>query len=193
MRPSLSDRLPEGVPHPFDYILQQWDTDPDSYASFEEKTMQGWLDLKAAKRRLWKERGYVHYEHMDDEELTDSPHTVLFPNVTLSCLPDNLIFSRTEPDTDDPSKCTFDLWLTVYPVDGQDEVESVMAGPQPLKEAELTHRAFDHGQGIAELEGQIVYQDVMLSENQQRGMKSRGYADAHLAGQKRGCDSFMKC
>lgn len=79
MRPSLSD----GVPHPFDHILRQWDIDPDAYPDYETKAMQGWRDLKAAKRRLWRERGYVHYEHMDDEQITDSPHTVIFPNVTI--------------------------------------------------------------------------------------------------------------
>jgi hypothetical protein len=184
MRPSLSDRLPEGVPHPFDAILRQWDIDPDSYPDFETKTMHGWLDLKAAKRRLWKERGYPHYEHLDDEELTDSPHTVLFPNVTLSFLPDNLIFFRTEPHPDDPNKCTFDLWCMAYPIEGQTEAESIMAGPKPLEEAEFDHRSFDNGAGVPELEGQIVYQDMMLAEGQQRGMYSKGYRDAYLSAQE---------
>jgi phenylpropionate dioxygenase-like ring-hydroxylating dioxygenase large terminal subunit len=182
MRPSLRDRLPEGVPHPFDYILREWGIDPESYPDFETKTMQGWHDLKAAKRRLWKERGYLHYEHMNDEELTDSPHTVLFPNVTISYLPDNLIFFRTEPHPEDPNKCTFDLWCFVYPVAGQTEVESMMCGRKPLREAEFEHRVFDRGNGIPEMAGQIVYQDMSLAEGQQRGMKSRGYDDAYLAG-----------
>jgi phenylpropionate dioxygenase-like ring-hydroxylating dioxygenase large terminal subunit len=184
MHPSLTDRLPDGVPHPFDYILRQWDIDPDSYPSYEAKALQGWLDLKAAKRRLWKERGYVHYEKMNDEELTDSPHTVMFPNVTISFLPDNLIFFRTEPHPDDPNKCTFDLWCMAFPVKGQTEVQSIMAGVQPLREAEFVHRSFDNGRGIAELEGQIVYQDMQLCEAQQRGMHSRGYQDAYLSGQE---------
>jgi hypothetical protein len=76
MRPSLRDRLPEGVAHPFDSLLRQWDIDPDAYPDFETKAMQGWLELKKQKRKLWKERGYLHYEKMNDEELTDSPHTV---------------------------------------------------------------------------------------------------------------------
>lgn len=184
MRPSLSDRLPDGVDHPFDHILRQWDIDPENYPDFETKTMEGWLDLKAAKKRLWKERGYLHYEHMDDEELTDSPHTVLFPNVTLSFLPDNLILFRTEPHRDDPNKCTFDLWCMAYPVEGQTEVQSIMAGVQPLAEAEFEHRTFDNGAGVPELEGQIVYQDMMLAAGQQRGMYSRGYADAYLSAQE---------
>jgi phenylpropionate dioxygenase-like ring-hydroxylating dioxygenase large terminal subunit len=182
MRPSLRDRLPEGVPHPFDYILSEWGIDPNSYPDFETKTMKGWLDLKAQKRKLWKERGFLHYEHMNDEELTDSPHTVLFPNVTLSFLPDHIIFFRTEPHPDDPNKCTFDLWCMAFPVEGVTEVESIMAGRKPLREAEFEHRSFDRGRGIPELEGQIVYQDMSLAEGQQRGLHSRGYDDAYLAG-----------
>lgn len=184
MRPSLTDRLPAGVPHPFDHVLRQWDIDPDAYPDYETKAMQGWLDLKAAKRRLWRERGYVHYEHMDDEQITDSPHTVIFPNVTISFLPDNLLLFRTEPHPDDPGKCTFDLWCMAFPVAGQDMVESIMAGPQPLREADLVERDFDRGRGVPEIEGQIVYQDMMLAEGMQRGMHSRGYADAYLSAQE---------
>lgn len=184
MRPSLSDRLPDGVPHPFDDLLRFWDIDPDAYPDFETKAIQGWLDLKAAKKRLWKERGYVHYEYMTDEEITDSPHTVMFPNVTISFLPDHLIFFRTEPHPTDPNKCTFDLWCMAFPVAGQKMVESIMAGPRPLKEAEMEHRIFDNGRGVPELDGQIVFQDMMLAEGQQRGMYSRGYEDAYLAGQE---------
>lgn len=184
MRPSLTDRLPAGVPHPFDHVLRQWDIDPDAYPDYETKAMQGWLDLKAAKRRLWRERGYVHYEQMDDEQITDSPHTVIFPNVTISFLPDNLLLFRTEPHPDDPGKCTFDLWCMAFPVAGQDMVESIMAGPQPLREADLVERDFDRGRGVPEIEGQIVYQDMMLAEGMQRGMHSRGYADAYLSAQE---------
>jgi len=184
MRPSLRDRLPDGVPHPFDMLLRQWDIDPDSYPDFETKAMQGWLDLKKQKRKLWKERGFLHYENMTDEELTDSPHTVMFPNVTISFLPDNIIFFRTEPHPDDPNKCTFDLWSMVFPVEGIHEMEAIMFGPRPVKEAEFQHKSFDQGRGVPEIQGQIVYQDMMISEGQQAGMHSRGYKDAYLAAQE---------
>lgn len=185
MRPSLSDRLPEGQPHPYKMILQAWDIDPESYGSYEELAMQGWLDLKAAKRKLWKERGFLHYENMDDEQLTDSPHTVIFPNVTISFLPDHLVLFRSEPHPEDPEKCYFDLWCMAFPVEGVEEVDSVMAGPKPLREVdECEHRVFDGGRGIPELAGQIVYQDMELAENMQAGMNSRGYEDAYLTGQE---------
>ncbi len=182
-RPSLRDRLPDGEPQPFDEILRGWDIDPAKYPDFETKVMQGWRDLKAQKRKLWRERGYLHYEHLNDEELTDSPHNVLFPNVTISVLADQWIFFRTEPHPEDPNKCTFDLWCLVFPVDGVEAFDT-MAGRRPVREAAFEHRIFDRGRGLPEMEGQIVFQDMMLAEGQQRGMHSRGYDDAYLAGQE---------
>lgn len=185
MRPSLSDRPADGRNTMFEAILRQWDVDPDAYESYEDFVMEGWKDLKAAKRRLWRDRGYVHYEHMTDEEITDSPHTVIFPNVTISFLPDNLVFFRSEPHPDDPEKCFFDLWCMAFPVAGQDTVESIMAGPRPLREVDACeHRDFDGGRGIPELAGQIVYQDMELAEDMQAGMHSRGYRDAYLSAQE---------
>ena len=45
-------------------------------------------------------------------------------------------------------------------------------------------RDFDNGRGVPEIEGQIVYQDMMLAEGMQRGMHSRGYGDAYLSAQE---------
>jgi phenylpropionate dioxygenase-like ring-hydroxylating dioxygenase large terminal subunit len=182
-RPSLRDRPAEGEPHPFDAILRAWDIDPERYPDYETKAIQGWRDLQAQKRRLWREKGYLHYEHMTPTELTDSPHNVVFPNVTLSVLPDEVIFFRTEPHPDDPGKCTFDLWHMVFPVAGVEEVET-MGGRRPVREAEPEFRVFDRGRGVPEMHGQIVFQDMMLAEGQQRGWRSQGYEDAYLAGQE---------
>ena len=185
MRPSLSDRPEGGGNAMFEGELRKWDIDPAKYETYEDFALQGWKDLKAAKQKLWREKGYLHYEEMNDEEITDSPHTVMFPNVTISFLPDNLIFFRSEPHPEDPEKCFFDLWCMAFPVEGQDEVESVMAGPKPLAEVAICeHRDFDAGRGIPELAGQIVYQDMELAEGMQAGMHSRGYEDAYLTGQE---------
>lgn len=185
MRPSLVDLPPKGAPLPFDAMLREWGIDPDSYPDFETKAIQGWHDLKAAKRWLWKERGYLHYEHLNDEEITDSPHTVFFPNVTISFLPDQLGFFRTEPHPDDPSKCYFDLWSFHYPIAGMETVQALMIGERPLKEAERRDdRVFDNGKGCADIAGQIVWQDMTIAEAAQRGLRSRGYEDAYLAAQE---------
>ncbi len=184
LRPSLRDRLPEGEPLPFDDILREWDIDPDQYPDFETKVQQGWLDLKAQRRKLGPARGHTHYAQMNDEEITDSPHTVIFPNVTISFLPDEMIFFRTEPHPDDPNKCSFDLWSLVFPIEGTTEVEAGMVGQKKIEEAELIERVFDGGKGVPELKDSIVFQDMMLAEGQQRGLRSRGYEDAYLAAQE---------
>lgn len=183
MRPSLSDRSPDGTPQ-FDEELRFWDVDPERYPDFETKVIEGWKDLKRAKAKSWKEKGFLHYKDMNHQELTEAPHTVLFPNITFSFAPDYLIFYRSEPHPTDPNQSTFDLWCMVYPVEGRSEVDSVMAGMQPFREAEVVERVFDQGRGVPELQGQIIYQDLMLAEGQQRGMKSQGYRDAYLAGQE---------
>ena len=103
-----------------------------------------------------------------------------------------MIFFRTEPHPEDPNKCTFDLWCMAFPVEGHSEVESIMAGVQPLEEAEFEHRAFNRGQGVPEIEGQIVYQDMMLAEGQQKGMKSKGYQDSYLSAQETRVRYFHK-
>jgi phenylpropionate dioxygenase-like ring-hydroxylating dioxygenase large terminal subunit len=183
MRPSLSDRSPLGTPQ-FDETLRFWGIDPDRYPDFETKAIEGWKDLKAAKARHWAEKGYVHYAGMNRQELTEAPHTVLFPNITLSFGPDYLLFWRSEPHLQDPNRSMLDMWCMVYPVEGEEVVDSIMAGPRPLKEVEVEERDFDQGRGVPELAGQIIYQDLMLAEGQQWGMKSQGYRDAYLAGQE---------
>ena len=57
-------------------------------------------------------------------------------------------------------------------------------GMRPVREADLDYRVFDKGRGVRDMEGQIVYQDIMIAEAQQRGMHSQGYDDAYLAAQE---------
>ena len=120
-RPSLRDRLPDGEAHPFDDLLRAWDIDPDVYPDFETKALQGWLDLKKAKKELWKDKGYLHYEYLNDEELTESPFQVIFPNIAIAPGADSFLVWRWEPHPTDPEKCFFDQWTMAYPVEGMEE------------------------------------------------------------------------
>ncbi|MGE0667870.1 MAG: SRPBCC family protein [Sphingomonadales bacterium] len=182
-RPSLRDRAPDGQPKPFNDALRRWDIDPGKYPDYETIVTQGYKDLQEAKKRLWREKGYLHYEHMTAPELTESPHNVLFPNVTLSFQADQLIFFRTEPHPDNPEKCTFDLWHMVFPVAGVTEVDT-QAGIQPVCEAAHQRRVFDRGNGVPEMHGQVAFQDLCLAEGQQRGWRSQAYDDAYLSSQE---------
>jgi phenylpropionate dioxygenase-like ring-hydroxylating dioxygenase large terminal subunit len=184
-RPSLRDS-PDTDPHPFDEVLGRWLLDPAAYPDFETKVLQGWRDLASAKRALGPQQGRAYYAKLSDGELTESIHSTIFPNVTLTFGPDEIYFQRTEPHPDDPSKCTFDLWCMVFPVEGQEMTETPMVGSErlPVREAPPLRRAFDRGRGVPELHGGVVIQDLMLAEGQQRGVRSQGYRDGYLAGQE---------
>lgn len=185
-RPSLRDAPDTGGPHPFDDVLRRWGLDPAAYPDFVTKVVRGWEDLAIAKRKLGVQQGRWWYERLSDSELTESIHSTVFPNVTLTFGPDEIFFQRTEPHPSDPEKCTFDLWCMVFPVEGQELTETPMVGSErlPIREAEPIHRAFDRGRGVPELHGGVVIQDLMLAEGQQKGLRSQGYKDAYLAGQE---------
>ena len=184
-RPSLRDRVPDGQPHPWDGELKRWGLDPDGYPDYETKVMQGWRDLKAAKRKLWKKMGYLHYEHLTDEELTESPFSTIFPNIAFGASSDNFGLFRWEPHPTDPEKCYFDLWSMIYPVEGQNEIINRTARkPLKFEEAEYDYRNYDNGQGVLDLSDQVVFQDWQLNAGQYTGWRSRGYQEPYLAAQE---------
>ena len=69
-RPSLRDKIAEGEDHPFKMILEDWGIDVTKYPDYKSLSEDGWLDLKKAKRKSYKEKGYFHYENLSDEELS---------------------------------------------------------------------------------------------------------------------------
>ena len=184
-RPSLRDRLPDGAAHPFDSELRAWGLDPETYPDFETKALQGWRDLKAAKRALWKTRGYLHYEHLSDEDLTESPFQIIFPNVAIAPSADVFQLWRWEPHPTDPQKCYFDQWTMSYPVEGKSKmVPRTAQNPLAMAEATFDFRVYDQGQGVTDLGDQVVYQDWQLTAGQQAGWRSRGYRDPYMAAQE---------
>jgi phenylpropionate dioxygenase-like ring-hydroxylating dioxygenase large terminal subunit len=184
-RPSLRDRVPDGEHHPFDDYLREWGLDPDSYPDYESKAMQGWLDIKAAKRKQWKDKGRLHYEHLTDEELTESPFATIFPNIAFNANADSFSLFRWEPHPTDPEKCFFDMWTMTYPVAGMDEmVIRTAQEPVKIEEAEYDFREYDNGNGVADLYDTVVYQDWQLNAGQITGWHSRGYQEPYLAAQE---------
>ncbi|MGE0666944.1 MAG: SRPBCC family protein [Sphingomonadales bacterium] len=182
-RPSLRDRLPEGVPHPFDDQLRAWDIDPDSYATFEDKVMQGWNDLKEAKRRLGPERGYDHFAQLTDEEMTESPFGVVFPNIAFGANAEGMGFFRWEPHPSDPEKCFFDLWEFAYPAKNTYRGK-LTSTTLEMKEAELDCRVYTGPEAVMDLSDRVVFQDWGLAPGQQAGWRSRGYQEPYLAAQE---------
>ncbi|MBH79202.1 MAG: (2Fe-2S)-binding protein [Gammaproteobacteria bacterium] len=184
-RPSVRDRVPEGEPHPWDRELEYWGIDPNEYPDYETKAIQGWLDLKAAKRKLWKEKGHLHYENLTDEELTESPFTTIFPNIAFGASADGFGVFRWEPHPTDPEKCFFDEWSMAYPVEGVESyVHRTARYGLKFEEAEYDYREYDNGNGVQDLDDQVVFQDWQLNAGQTTGWRSRGYQEPYLANQE---------
>jgi len=194
-RPSLRDKVKEGEDHPFKLLLEDWGIDPNQYPDYETMSMQGWLDLKKAKRKLWKEKGYLHYENLTDEELTESPFQFIFPNIAVGVQADGAILFKWEPHPTDPEKCYFDLWDMGYLIGGkakgigktgqtEEYVSRTKVNPVKMEEANFDYREYDDGQGVKDLWDHVVYQDWQLTEGQRLGAKSKGYQEPYLSAQE---------
>ena len=176
-RPSFRDRPDGDTAHVFDEILLEWGLDPNAYPDYETKVVQGWLDLKAAKRAKWRERGMPHLEKLDDEQLTETMFNFVFPNRTFGAGAEGSRVTIFEPDRDDPEKCNFEYWDLSYP-------DPNGAGFRPkfsnivfeVKEAELEQYTYDEVHDIESIsKNTVIYQDMELSEGQKAGWRSRGY------------------
>ena len=180
--PSLRDRMPANMVHPFDARLREWEIDPDSYPDFETKVQQGLLDMVEAKKRLWKERGRYQYEHLSDEDLMGFAFAFVFPNIAFSISADILVMHRWEPHPTDPEKCSYDMWTLVYPTTGDIKAN----GGQVYKAKEANYETFEYdgGRGRIDIADQVTYQDMGLAAGQQEAWHSKGYRDPYLAGQE---------
>jgi phenylpropionate dioxygenase-like ring-hydroxylating dioxygenase large terminal subunit len=179
-QPSLRSPNPNEVEAPWDGLLESWDLDP---ADFKGRARDGRVAMQQQMRKLGPERGYTHYDALTDSELTDPYHHTIFPNFTLTAGGDGFSVFITEPHPTDPEKCTFDYWYFAMPVEGQDEVGTIV-GMRPMEAAE--QETYDYGSGIPlpDMEGSFLIQDLTVAIGQQKGFHSRGYKDAILSGQE---------
>lgn len=166
-----------------DYLVQDlkaWDLDA---SAFEGRELEIRAAMQVQKRKLGAERGYAHYERMSDDQLTDTFLYSLFPNMTLTCFADGMLFLRALPHPSDPEQCTFDSWF--YATGSEDFFTKMLTAAGGVADrvrepAEREWRNFGEGSLGLVLDG-----DAGIMEAQQRGMHSRGYKGAELAGQEK--------
>ena len=87
--------------------LRYWDLDPADFKGNPEGTRAA---IQQAKRELGPDRGYLHYDKVPDQQLTDAFHYTLFPNFAVSVWSDGFHFLRARPHPTDPEQCLFDNW-----------------------------------------------------------------------------------
>ena len=175
--------LPDGKLAIDEYLIQDlktWELQPED---FKDKPLAIREAIIAQKRKLGVERGHSHYDRMEDAQLTDTFLYSIFPNLTLTCFSDGMLFLRAWPHPTDPEKCTFDTWF--YATGSEDFFTKMLTSAGGVADTarapvEREWRNFGEGSLGITLDG-----DAGIMEAQQRGMHSRGWNGAELAGQEK--------
>jgi len=143
-------------------------------------------DVQKQKRRLGVEKGYCHYEHLADYQLTDYVIYNLFPNNVITVGPDGVQLLRPRPHPSDPAKHLFDHWWLVNRIEGQTTTPSPAGGPDlPVEDAE--HEYIRYGEKTL---GTTADQDLSIGNAQQRGLASAGFQGYYLPHQERRVQRF---
>ncbi len=175
----------ETITEPLISMAAAWDIDSDNYVG-RDNWRQLRLDVQQQKRKTGKEKGYHHYDHLADYQLTDYVIYNVFPNNVLTAAPDGMQLLRPRPHPTDPSKCLFDHWWLVHRIDGQETTPSPAGGPDlPVEDAE--HEYIRYGEKTL---GTTADQDLSVGNAQQRGLTSSGYQGFYMPHQERRVQHF---
>ncbi len=166
-------------------LMAEWGLDATKYAGeggFER--IRG--DIQQQKRKLGPGRGFKHYEHLADFQLTDYIIYNLFPNSVLTVGPDGVQLLRPRPHPSDPEKCLFDHWWMVPHIEGREFTPSPAGGPDlPVEDAPL--EVIRYGEKTL---GTTSDQDLSIAAVQQVGLHSAGFAHHYLCNQERRVQNF---
>ncbi len=165
------------IGEPLNSIMREWGLNPEDFVGRWQDTRAA---LQQAKRERGPDKGYDHYEHLTDEQLTDAFHYTLFPNFAVSLWSDGFHFLRARPHPTDPEQCIFDNWWYASQPEGETAPIRTTAGIVD-RNAETEHEVFTLGERSM---GRTIDQDIEIFPLQQAGFRSRGYEGAYLADQE---------
>lgn len=175
----------EVIGEPLISMAAAWGVDSNEYVGRENWTRVR-TDVQKQKRCMAAERGYQHYDHLADYQLTDYVIYNLFPNNVITAGPDGVQLLRPRPHPTDPGKCLFDHWWLVNKIEGQTTTPSPAGGPDlPVEDAE--HEYIRYGEKTL---GTTADQDLSIGHAQQRGVESAGFQGYYLPHQERRVQRF---
>ncbi len=101
------------------------------------------------------------YSRLNDDQLTDDYHYLIFPNVTLNVHADDLMLFRQRPHPTDPNQMFYDIWTY-----------DLVPGRAGLAPSGREHKHFRHGDKSV---GLVLDQDSQNLPGVQAGMNSTGF------------------
>ena len=91
-------------------------------ADYDEPLENIRRDVQQWKRKHGPTQG-KDYSRLNDDQLTDDYHYLIFPNVTLNVHADDLMLFRQRPHPTDPDRMFYDIWTFELVPDGHERPE----------------------------------------------------------------------
>lgn len=149
-------RTPNTIPDPIKLIMKSAGMDP---ADYDGKIADIRRDVQQWKRKHGKAQGR-DYSQLNDDQLTDDYHYLIFPNLSLNVHADDFWIFRQRPHPTDPDKMFYDIMTYELVPEGEEWPERT------------EHKRWKHGDKSI---GLVLDQDAQNLPTVQAGMHSRGF------------------
>ena len=166
-------RRPPSIPDPIKVIMKTAGMDP---ADYDEPLENLRRDVQQWKRKHGPAQG-KDYSRLNDDQLTDDYHYLIFPNVSLNVHADDLMLFRQRPHPTDPDRMFYDIWTFELVADGHEPPE------RPR------HQHFRHGEKSI---GLVLDQDAANLPGVQAGMHSAAFKGLWIGSQELRIRHFHK-
>ncbi len=166
-------RRPPAIPDPIKVIMKAAGMDPADYDEPYENIRR---DVQQWKRKHGPAQG-KDYSQLNDDQLTDDYHYLIFPNVTLNVHADDLMLFRQRPHPTDPDRMFYDIWTFELVPEGHEWP------------ARPRHQQFKHGEKSI---GLVLDQDAANLPGVQAGMHSAAFEGLWIGAQELRIRHFHK-
>jgi len=165
--------LPSAIPPAIDEIMRNAGMDP---AEWEGSVG----DIRVAVQKQMRINGPAvgkDYSDLNDDQLTDDYHYMIFPNISINAHADDLMLFRQRPHATDPNKMLYDIWMFGLLPEGEE------APRRPR------NQRFKHGDKSI---GQVLDQDAFNLPTVQKGMQSDAFKGLWIGEQELRLRHFHK-
>lgn len=166
-------RTPNTIPDPIKLIMKGAGMDP---ADYDGRITDIRRDVQRWKRKHGAAQGR-DYSRLNDDQLTDDYHYLIFPNLSLNVHADDFWIFRQRPHPTDPDRMFYDIMTYELVPDGEEWPERV------------EHKRWKHGDKSI---GLVLDQDAQNLPTVQAGMHSRGFKGIWAGGQELRIRHFHK-
>jgi phenylpropionate dioxygenase-like ring-hydroxylating dioxygenase large terminal subunit len=166
-------RRPPSIPEPIKSIMKGAGMDPADYDG-PIGSIRG--DVQKHKRAQGKAQGR-DYTRLNDDQLTDDYHYLIFPNLSLNVHADDFWIFRQRPHPTDPDRMFYDILTYELVPEGAEWPERVK------------HRKWTHGDKSI---GTVLDQDAANLPGVQAGMHSAGFPGLWIGRQELRIRHFHK-